>query len=343
MPTFDETIEHLALYVEMAEGALILIAVCDDTVLRRHAVDKLRQRLSPDITLREFVYDTEHLSLLEGATKATASCDGRSTVAVTGLEALPRDKRTEAIQLLNSQRNHFGRTGIAVILWINQAILADIGTLAADFYSWRSATFIIEPPLEWNVLESMRRSYLEALVSHNEFVNLQGLAPMRGGQIVQMRMEDVFIPLCAEHVAQSAEEETGTLRSLMLKQQEIDSESGLPEPRAAIERYMLETQREAKPRRVEIPDLLQERRAVILGDPGAGKTTLLRYLTYILASSNASDNRLDIIKHIPDLAQTLPVYIRISEYAQYLQGYPETLLDTFAPASCQARQLPLTD
>src|SRR5262249_53641230 len=105
----------------------------------------------------------------------------------------------------------------------------------------------------------------------------------------------------------------------------------------------LETQREAKPRRVEIPDLLQERRAVILGDPGAGKTTLLRYLTYILASSNASDNRLDIIKHIPDLAQTLPVYIRISEYAQYLQGYPETLLDTFAPASCQARQLPLTD
>ena len=54
MPTFNETIEHLALYVEMAEGALILIAVCDDTVLRRHAADKLRQRLSPNITWRGF-------------------------------------------------------------------------------------------------------------------------------------------------------------------------------------------------------------------------------------------------------------------------------------------------
>ena len=343
MPAFDETIAHLALYIEMAEGALILIAVCDDTVLRRHAVDKLCQRLSPDITLREFCYDAEHLSLLEGTTEATASYDGRLAVSVTGLEALPRDKRTEAIQLLNSQRNHFGRTNIAVILWVNQAILADIGTLAADFYSWRSATFIIEPPLEWNVLESMRRSYLEALVSHNEFVNLQGLAPMRGGQIVQMRMEDVFIPLCAEHVAQPAEEETRTLRSLLLKQQEIDKKSGLLEPIADVERYMLATQREAKPRRVEIPELLQERRAVILGDPGAGKTTLLRYVAYTLARSNVADAQSDIIKHIPDLAKALPVYIRIGEYAQYLQGYPEALLDAFAPTSCQARQLPLTD
>jgi len=46
MPTFDETIEHLALYIEMAEGALILIAVCDDTVLRRHAAD------TPDLGYR---------------------------------------------------------------------------------------------------------------------------------------------------------------------------------------------------------------------------------------------------------------------------------------------------
>ena len=72
----------------------------------------------------------------------------------------------------------------------------------------------------------------------------------------------------------------------MLKQQEIDQESGLPEPMADVERYMLETQREARPRRVEIPELLQERRAVILGDPGAGKTTLLRYVAYTLARSN---------------------------------------------------------
>src|SRR4029453_6613534 len=143
---------------------------------------------------------------------------------------------------------------------------------------------------------------------------------MRGGQIVQMRMEDIFIPLCAEHVAQPAEEETRTLCSLMLKQREIDKKSGLLETIADVERYMLETQREAKLHRVEIPELLQERRTVILGDPGAGKTTLLRYVAYTLARSSVSNTQSDIIKHIPDLAKTLPVYIRIGEYAQHLQS-----------------------
>src|SRR4029450_4325680 len=98
MPTFDETIAHLSLYIEMADGTLILIAVCDDTVLRRHAADKLRQRLSPNIRLREFCYDAGARSLLEGTAGAIASYDDRPAVSVTGLEALPRDKRTEAIQ-----------------------------------------------------------------------------------------------------------------------------------------------------------------------------------------------------------------------------------------------------
>jgi len=196
--SFDETIELMLIDFQQVEGTLILIAVCDDTVLRDHAVETLRKRLPPEITLRDFRYDPEHLSLLEGAIETTASGNGRPAVSVTGFETLPRDKRTEAIKLLNMQRNRFGRTGIAVILWVNRATLAEISTQSADFYSWRSGTFIIEPPPGWNTLESARRGYLQALVSQNEFVNLQGLAPTRGGQIVQMRMGDIFVPLRAE-------------------------------------------------------------------------------------------------------------------------------------------------
>jgi len=106
---------------QQVEGTLILIAVCDDTVLRDHAVETLRKRLPPEITLRDFRYDPEHLSLLEGAIETTASGNGRPAVSVTGFETLPRDKRTEAIKLLNIQRNRFGHTGIAVILWVNRA------------------------------------------------------------------------------------------------------------------------------------------------------------------------------------------------------------------------------
>ncbi len=198
MLSFDQTIDLMLIDLEQVEGTLILFGVCDDTVLRDHAVNTLRKRLPPEITLRDFRYDPEHLSLLEGAIETTVSGNGRPAVSVTGFETLPHDKRTEAIKLLNMQRNRFGHTGIAVILWVNRATLAEISTQSADFYSWRSGTFIIEPPPGWNTLESARRGYLQALVAQNEFVKRQGLAPTRGGQIVQMRMADIFIPLRAE-------------------------------------------------------------------------------------------------------------------------------------------------
>jgi predicted NACHT family NTPase len=88
---------------------------------------------------------------------------------------------------------------------------------------------------------------------------------------------------------------------------------------------------------------LQERRAVVLGDPGAGKTTLLRYLTYILAKAQIADHQSDIINRIPDLADCLPVYVRIGEYAQHLQHDPAATLDAFVLLSCQAHQLPLSN
>jgi len=145
MSTFDQTIARLALYFEQVEGTLVLIGVCDDTVLREHVVQTLRQRLPSGIMLGEFCYDPGHLSLLEGATAVTEAKHKRPAVSATGLDTLPRDKRTEAIKLLNLQRNRLGRTGIAILLWVHRATLAEISTAAADFYSWRSATLFFEP------------------------------------------------------------------------------------------------------------------------------------------------------------------------------------------------------
>ncbi len=308
--SFDQTIEHMALYLTQVEGMLILIGVTDDTVLRDHTVKVLRERLNGKITLREFRYDAEHLSLLEGVVAAAASAKGQVAISVTGLEALPRDKQSEAIKLLNFQRNRLGRTNLAVLLWVNQALLAEIATKAADFYSWRSATFFIEPPADWDTLESARRSYLQALVYHNQYVNLQGLAPMRGGQIVQMCMDDIFIPLRAEREM--------TLGEIL----------GL---------------REVSARSIEISELLRKRRAMVLGDPGSGKTTLLRYVVYRLAKAQTEGRDLEFVTQNPELADCLPVYVRIGLYAQHLKEKdPDTTLDDYAPLGCHVFQLPLT-
>ncbi|MCI0490545.1 MAG: HEAT repeat domain-containing protein [Blastocatellia bacterium] len=196
--SFDQTIKRMAAYLEQVDGVLILVAVTDDTVLRDHALNELRKRLPAEIDLKDFRYDAMHISLLEGAVEATRNGNGRAAVSVAGLEALSRDKQSEAVKLLNFQRNQLGRTDMAVILWVNRAMLAEISVKAADFYSWRSATLFIEPPENWDKLDSARRSYLQAILYQNEFVNLQGLAPRRGLEIVQMRMDEIFIPLHAE-------------------------------------------------------------------------------------------------------------------------------------------------
>src|SRR5712692_8698587 len=132
---FDQTIEHMVIHLDQAEGTLILFAVSDDPALRDYTLRQLRKRLPAGIALRNFEYDPAHLSLLEGALEVAAPQDGRRAVSATGLDTLPRDKQTEAIQLLNLQRNRFGRTGIAAVLWVDRATLARVSSEAADFYS----------------------------------------------------------------------------------------------------------------------------------------------------------------------------------------------------------------
>ncbi|MGE0822796.1 MAG: HEAT repeat domain-containing protein [Candidatus Binatia bacterium] len=332
MASFEQSLDLMRIDLEQVEGTLILLGVCDDIELREHAVKELRRRLPQGISLRDFRYDPEHLSLLEGAGVAAAKSNGHVVVSVTGFEDLPHDKRTEAIKLLNLQRNRFGDTGLAVILWVDRATLAEISTKAADFYSWRSGTFTIEPPPDWDTLASGRRSYLQALARQNEFVNLQGLAPARGGHIVQMRMEDIFIPLSAEQEVKLIEEEAPT-----------GAERSMPSRRALRQRLEALVRHERKTQRVEIPDLLRERRAVVLGDPGAGKTTLLRNLAYTLAHAQLTQIQVEVVKQHPDLQMCLPVYVRIGEYAQHLQHHPTATIEEYAPHGCQARQLPLSE
>ena len=350
--SFDQIIEQMAIYLEQVEDTLILIAVTDDTVLRDHTVKRLGERLEGKVALLGFRFDAEHLSLLEGAVTTAASATGRVAVSVTGLEALPRDKQSEAIKLLNLQRNRFGRSNVAVILWVTQAILAEIAMKAADFYSWRSSTFFIPPPPDLDTLASARRSYLQALVYHNEYVNLQGLAPMRGGRIVQMRMDEIFIPLRAEqevrlsasHLLRLDGEKFELLSGselMLLADQPSRREN--PRKERASEYYWPQTQREVKSRPVEIAELLRERRAIVLGDPGAGKTTLLRYVAYCLAQSQIKDGPSEFITQNPHLAGHLPVYVRIGLYSQHLQQNPEATLDDYAPLGCQLFQLPMTD
>lgn len=358
MSSFDENIKLVSQYLSQVEGTLILIGVTEDTVLRDYAINVLRERLDSKITLRDFRFDSQHISLLEGAAEIAGSSDGPVAISATGLEALWRDKQSEAIYLLNSQRNRLGQSSLAIILWLNQSLLSEVSTKAADFYSWRSHTFSLEPPQDWNRLESQKRSYLQALLYKNQYVNLQGLAPIRGGQIVQMRMDEIFIPLRAEQEIETVllppppfddpaypdfDEEVET--SPVKRGRRISYQTRLSREGEwqAVEDYVIPTKREVKSRPVELNELFRERRAIVLGDPGSGKTTLMRYVAYRLAQAQIEGEQSELIKENPQLADRLPVYVRIGLYAQHLQQNPEAKIDEYAPLSSQALQIPLPD
>jgi hypothetical protein len=207
---------------------------------------------------------------------------------------------------------------------------------------------------DWDVLASMRRSYLEGLVARHGIVDFQGLSPMRGGQVVQMRMEDIFVPLRTEQEVKffathpSSGSESSTLLRRGSRQHFVpvepfthaSGETGPLPDRAPFPRTALH---EVSSRRVEISEVLQARRAVVLGDPGAGKTTFLRYVAYTLAKSRLTGSQSGILQAVPELNNFLPVYVRIGEYAQHLREKAELTPDAFAPISSQREQLPLTD
>ncbi|MGE0126792.1 MAG: NACHT domain-containing NTPase [Blastocatellales bacterium] len=361
---FEDSLEIARNYLAEVDAPLILVGVTDDTVLRDHFIAELRKRLGGEVELRDFHYDPQSISLVEGAlavTNQNGDANGhRLAVSAVGLEALTRDKQSEAIKLLNAQRNSLGYARLIVLLWLNRSLYTEVARKSYDFYSWSSHTFFLEPPAEWNEaqrLDSLRRSYLQAIVNQNEYVNLAGLAPMRGGQIVQMRMDEIFVPLCVEQDMKSLWQQIESLEPASFLTG-LDDSSKTHYARAFAQSarahdlgkaaYQFETRlfysdKETSSRKADISELFRQRRAIVLGDPGAGKTTMLRYAAYRLALSllNGAQSEPEQGGTLALPGDYLPVYVRVGLYAQHLKDHPDATIADFAPR--QDAQLPLTE
>lgn len=334
---FEASIAEMTLYLKQVENGVILIVVCDDLVLRDTARHALTEAVKRDIELQDFYLTPTRLSMLEAveASPTLATTHQNVTLSAWGLESLSPDVRTEALRLLNLQRNRFGRTHASVVLWVTTPILAELAELAPDFYSWRSRTFFLDPPPGWDIRHSARETYLRTLVQQNEFVNMQGMAPKHGGQVVQVRIANIFIRL-------KAEEESIFDGSLTVPFERAESGQATAIEFLAAELLRLQHHREITSKPVDISDLLNRLRVVVLGDPGAGKTTLLRYIAYSLAHDQMCENGHTTVPWRSDQLTLLPIYIRIGEYAQYLRQHPDTTIEAFLPMGLQRQHLSLS-
>jgi len=218
----------------------------------------------------------------------------------------------------------------------------DIGP-ALTRWMHKQAKSLSAAPLEHDrtpaALADQKRAYLARVAEAHQWIDLGGLAPQVGTELLRLPIDDVFIHLHAERdaplVDQRVREEFRLRHELQDRgapQQQIEQEL---ESLWTRTRKGDEAGESGRKERVEIAEALRHRRIVLLGDPGAGKTTLLRYLARTVAAANEQPG-LDLE------AGLLPVYVRLGEYERYCDRQQLINLTDYLPIGARARELGLS-
>jgi hypothetical protein len=162
MNDFENAIRRITAYLREVDGTALLVCLCDDPQLVDYAIEEVRVAAKPFGSFIEFSYSPRALSLFD-SDEVSQNGNDRKILSVSGLENLGKDELSDAIRLLNLERNRLGRSGWAILFWIRSSLLRRIASEAADFFSWRSATITIPEPPDWNRQHSWLRRYLSAL------------------------------------------------------------------------------------------------------------------------------------------------------------------------------------
>jgi tetratricopeptide (TPR) repeat protein len=145
----EDSYENLISLIENNQNQLsLIIASCDDLILRQQIIDRYEQEAKLDnIQAKRIVLGTEP-SLRAGLAKLELPIEARVVVTVTGSEWLLRVK-TRASDAQSDLQKFFGylqwtREGLRefqypVVLWITSTILLEMSRKAPDFWSWRKA------------------------------------------------------------------------------------------------------------------------------------------------------------------------------------------------------------
>jgi formylglycine-generating enzyme required for sulfatase activity len=156
-----------------------------------------------------------------------------------------------------------------------------------------------------DVRSSALGRYLEYLIAHNRYLQLQGIRS--GGKLVSIELEQIYIHLktTRQHNPQAEE---------MFLAQEASLAPG--------ERHRVDAKDQAIQETVIVnveEALSAHRHLVVLGDPGSGKTTLLRYLTLLYGRDLAEKKK--NIKKILNLKESgyLPIFLPLRQIGQFLK------------------------
>ena len=163
-------------------------------------------------------------------------------------------------------------------------------------------------------VSSVHFEYLNYIIAQYKDHVIRGFAPQVAGRVLSLPLKDIFLPLQSVEgrpaLAEYAEEdlrrtaaETSEELDWMRRREEMEK------------RYAQLSATQAAQRPLSLAMLLENPRAVLLGDPGTGKTTVTRYIAYALAAGDTT--------HIGESVRNLvPILVRIANYGRAYEQNP---------------------
>jgi hypothetical protein len=328
----EEQLRLLTLHLRSGHGGL-LIVVTPDAEAGRTLAEELRLRIKDEVQVEEVTFTVapvERLSLSHHLSTLPEP-SSKAAVFVFGLDDLPLDARTTAINAMNWGRERLRWSGYAVVLWVRPSTPGELGNRAPDFFSWRSDVFELDVPADpverqrllaelrlfaHSTPAELRQRYCDYVLRACQWLDFRGLLQVRNA--VRLPLDEVFIPLQA----------TTTLHSVPPppSSQTFGADN---RDYSVRERYDTE-------RRVALSEVVgQHQRLVVLGDPGSGKSTLLRFLALTFAQGKQrAQERLSIDE------DRLPILIPLAAFSESRKDTPDLSLAEFLPRYFSGQGLP---
>jgi len=329
----EEQLKLLALHLR-ADRVGLLIVTSPDAETERALVEEVRLRIKDEVAVEEVTFAPEPVECLSLSYHLSTlpSSSGKAAAFVFGLDDLPPDTRTTAINAMNWGRERRRWSGYTIVLWVRPGTPGDLGNRAPDFFSWRSDVFEFDIPTDPAarqqmlarlrlfapaVLDELRQRYCDYVVRTYQWLDFRGLLQLRN--VVRLPLDEVFVPLQA----------TTTVDYPLPSDFPPTFESTTPDDWRRYERQRIE-------RRVALNDAVrQHRHLVVLGDPGSGKSTLLRFLALAFAQG-----RQQVQERLGISEDRLPILVPLSAFAEARQTQPDLPLAAFLPRYFLEQGLP---